>query len=364
MVDWLAGKRVRGTSSERTPLGVTLGGTGVGGWVELGRYTEGTGGVASFNVSSLADKRYYMILTHSYNGGAPDAEIAYRFGNSSVDTGTNYAVRYNVNGGTDATNTSLDYMRSCPGDTSRSNSFTVGYIANRSANEKLLITQNVNDANSTGAGNAPHRAECVNKWTNTSNPIDVIQTFRGGSNSGTFGIGAETVVLGWDPADSHTNNFWEELGSHELSAESNQLDVSGMTAKKYLWYQAFIKKDATANNYAEHSINGITTGNTWARRLSSDGGADGTSTSQNTMNTTDTGAGGYFENGFIINNDGKEKLFIVHLVQNLTAGAGTTPQRKEIVMKSTTSAQITQLTITGATNGYEAGSILKVWGAN
>ncbi len=137
-----------------------------------------------------------------------------------------------------------------------------------------------------------------------------------------------------------------------------------MTAKKYLWYQAFIKKDATASNFAEHSINGITTGGTWARRISSDGGADGTATSQNTINTTDSGAGGYFLNGFVINNSGQEKLFIEHVNQNTTAGAGTAPNRKEAVLKSTTSAQITQLTISGATNGYEAGSILKVWGAD
>ena len=25
--------------------------------------------------------------------------------------------------------------------------------------------------------------------------------------------GTEVVVLGWDPTDTHTDNFWEELGS-------------------------------------------------------------------------------------------------------------------------------------------------------
>jgi hypothetical protein len=183
------------------------------------------------------------------------------------------------------------------------------------------------------------------------------------TSAGSWNIGAECVVLGWDPADTHTTNFWEELGSHTLSTQSNELDVS-FTAKKYIWYQAFISKDATASNYTEHSINGITTGNTWARRLSTDGGADGTSTSQNTINTTNTGAGGYFINGFVINNSGNEKLFIEHVTENLTSGAGTAPNRKEAVFKSTTSAQITQLTLTGATNGYEAPSTLKVWGSN
>jgi hypothetical protein len=35
--------------------------------------------------------------------------------------------------------------------------------------------------------------------------------------AGTFNTGSQKlVVLGWDPADTHTSNFWEELASVEL----------------------------------------------------------------------------------------------------------------------------------------------------
>ena len=36
--------------------------------------------------------------------------------------------------------------------------------------------------------------------------VEVVNT-----NAGSFDSGNEVVVLGWDPADTHTDNFWEEL---------------------------------------------------------------------------------------------------------------------------------------------------------
>jgi hypothetical protein len=62
MVEWLAGNRIRGTSTERTSTTGFNPVTAVaGGWVELGRTTLGSAGDTN-SVASLADKRYYMIL--------------------------------------------------------------------------------------------------------------------------------------------------------------------------------------------------------------------------------------------------------------------------------------------------------------
>jgi len=349
-ITYHAGRRIQATQADFDGIPAVI-----GGWKELGRTTAGAAG-DTISVSSLPDKRYYMVLQDLVQDTA-NINSGYRL---NGDSGSNYSFRRQQNGGVDGTDINQASLTINGGGNYTTGIFTVGYWANLSGKEKLQIGHSVYGA--TGAGNAPMRGESAGKWTNTSNPISTIAGYN--SSGGNYATGSEVVVLGWDPSDTHTTNFWEELGSDVLSSQSNQLDVSGMTAKKYLWYQAFIKKNATASNYAEHSINGITTGSTWARRLSSDGGADGTSTSQNTINTTDTGAGGYFLNGFVINNSGNEKLFIEHIVQNLTAGAGTAPNRKEASMKCTTSAQITQLTISGATNGYEAGSFIKVWGSN
>jgi hypothetical protein len=40
------------------------------------------------------------------------------------------------------------------------------------------------------------------------------------------------VVLGWDPADTHTSNFWEELASVDLSGgAATNIDSGTITAK-------------------------------------------------------------------------------------------------------------------------------------
>jgi hypothetical protein len=351
VIKYLDSKRISGITADRTGTPAIS-----GGWKELGRTTLGST-ADTVSVSSLDDKRYFMVLCDNRTTGA--VRMNMRF---NSDSGSNYSERWSAKGATDLTQVSQNKMQYGQSYVDEQG-FSVHNIANLTNKEKLMMAHIVSDDASTGAGTAPYRNEYISKWvpSTASDVINEIAMYN--TSAGSWNIGAECVVLGWDPADTHTTNFWEELGSHTLSTQSNELDVS-FTAKKYIWYQAFISKDATASNYTEHSINGITTGNTWARRLSTDGGADGTSTSQNTINTTNTGAGGYFINGFVINNSGNEKLFIEHVTENLTSGAGTAPNRKEAVFKSTTSAQITQLTLTGATNGYEAPSTLKVWGSN
>jgi hypothetical protein len=342
-------KRIVGTNTDKVGAPAIS-----GGWKELGRTTLGSAN-ASMNTTSLSDKRYYMILTNSLGySGVANSNIRF-----NSDSGSNYAERVSVSGGTDTTGTGYNFASFAHGNTATEN-FGVGYLSNLSSKEKLWTSHNIRQ-NTAGAGNAPIRSESVGKWANTTNEVSGIDILTGAST--THDSGSETVILGYDPDDTHTDNFWEELADVTLSGASSSLDSGTITAKKYLWYQVFIKKNSASNNYAEHSINGITTGNTWARRISSNGGTDGTNTSQNTMNTTDTGAGGYFLNGFVINSSGNEKLFIEHVIQNTSSGVNA-PDRKEIVMKSTTSAQITQLTVTGATNGYDSGSFIKVWGSN
>ena len=58
-MEWLAGNRLRGTTAERPTA--SLQSPSVGGWVELARTTLGSAGDV-IDVTSLSDKRYYMIL--------------------------------------------------------------------------------------------------------------------------------------------------------------------------------------------------------------------------------------------------------------------------------------------------------------
>ena len=174
------------------------------------------------------------------------------------------------------------------------------------------------------------------------------------------------VVLGWDPTDTHTTNFWEELASVELGTTANNIDSGTISAKKYLWVQCFIESSGGATN-ASVQFNGDTANN-YSNRLSINGGADSTDTSSGNIGCFSTGSAD--ENGFInffaINNSANEKLCVGSNVSVSTTGAGSAPDRREGVGKwANTSAQITSINISEATAGtYGAKTFLKVWGSD
>lgn len=353
MVDWLAGKRVRGTSSERTPLGVTLGGTGVGGWVELARTTLGSAG-DTISVGSLSDKRYYMILANCLDTGGTIGMNPRLNG----DTGSNYSSRQSQNGGADNTQTSSAQGRWA--DTNASDNFGVLYLANYSTKEKLMLSHSVQQSTA-GAGTAPIRFENVSKHAQTSNPVNAfaIQNF----GTGDYASGSEVVVLGYDPADTHTNNFWEELASVEASGSSTNLSTGTFTAKKYLWVQVYL--GAVAGNVGVTFNND--TGANYARRFSQKGGADSTNVSQNNF-TSMMGIGNTwasFSNNFIINNASNEKLVIGHMNYAVGTTATNDPERMEFVGKwANTSNQITEIDFDSTSGNFPTSSIIKVWGAD
>ena len=353
MVDWLAGKRVRGTSSERSGFGVGLGGTGVGGWVELARTTLGSGST-TINVNTLANKRYYMILYNSL-GQSTSADPNWTF---NADTGSNYADRFSINGGSDSTGTSQSNIFAGSQPAGDYDAFSVNYLANYSSKEKLWISH-YTAPTIDGATEAPMRTETVAKWSNTSNAFDEITL----TSSATLTTGGEVVVLGYDPADTHTTNFWEELASVEASGSSTNLSTGTFTAKKYLWVQVYL--GAVAGNVGVTFNND--TGANYARRFSQKGGADSTDGSQSNF-TSMMGIGNTwasFSNNFIINNASNEKLVISHMNYAVGTGAINDPERMEFVGKwANTSNQITEIDFDSTSGNFPTSSIIKVWGAD
>ena len=359
-IEWLAGNRLRGTTAEKPALGLPSG--SVGGWVELGRTTLGSAG-DDIDVSSLADKRYYMVLCSDLPTG--NTQWYPRLGNGSFDTSNNYATRESYNGATDGANANQPSIR---WNTSITTSYTnpkfgVGYISNLATKEKLTMFHGVAQQ-SAGAGTSPDRAEVVSKWTNTSNVMDMFRLHN--IESGSFNTGSEVVVLGWDPADTHTTNFWEELASVDLSGgAATNIDSGTITAKKYLWFQ-FYGDSITSANSIRVTFNGDTESN-YADRSSQNGGGedvnDPTSNMQMTISTHTTPS---FINCFAINNSANEKLVMNHSVDQNTAGAGNAPVRVEGVHKwANTSSQITSInfkTSGGANLGTN--TKLKVWGSD
>ncbi|MFM7856740.1 MAG: hypothetical protein ACKO96_33640, partial [Flammeovirgaceae bacterium] len=147
------------------------------------------------------------------------------------------------------------------------------------------------DQNTAGAGTAPDRGEIAGKWANTTNVID---TFTINNSQGTnWATTSETVVLGYDPADTHSNNFWTELASVNGSGSAGILDSGVFTAKKYLWVQAFLNK--TTNNGTDDVLrlgnSTIDLNTSYSSRRSLEGGADGTIGVDYIMACNDTASG-------------------------------------------------------------------------
>ena len=346
------------SNSLQTAQAAGGGAGGIGGWVELARTTLSSSS-NSIDITSLPDKRYYMLIGHKIPTGS--ADFVWRVGNSTIDTGSNYASRFSDNGGADGTQTSNNKLLGDNGG-STTPSIQLGYISNLSNKEKLYIGH-ATTQNTAGAGTAPIRRESVAKWTNTSNVIDTISGIQ--QESGSFASGSEAIILGWDPADTHTTNFWEELASVENSGVTDNLSSGTFTAKKYLWVQFYLKP--SGNNTQRLLTFNNDTGSNYSRRNSNAGGADGTSTSQANINLADSSGAEYgFYNMFIINNSSNEKLGILHSNVALATGAAAAPWRQEYAFKWTnTSSQITEIDLTNAGAGVDYSiSGMKVWGSD
>ena len=348
-ITYHGGRRIQGTQADFDGTPAVS-----GGWKELGRTTWASGN--SINVSSLPDKRYYMIL--NYSDSASNYNNVYRF---NSDTGSNYAWRRSINGGADSTSTSTTIIPS--NSVSYDDfQFTTSYIANLAGKEKLVISQGT-DASAVGAGTAPDRNEIAGKWVNTTDPIDEITMTTTSAN---YNLG-EVVVLGWDPDDTHTDNFWEELASVELES-AGELSSGTFTAKKYLWVQVYTpsSSNSSPDGYVEFNAD---SGTNYAHRRSHNGGSDTTGTSDGIGIRID-GTGGQtakFHSFFIINNSSNEKLVIAQSITGNTAGAGNAPSRTESVGKwANTNSQITRVDIIDqyASSQWGAGSFIKVWGSN
>lgn len=363
MVEWLAGNRIIGTTAERPTA--SLQSPNVGGWKELDRTTLDTTG-DTISVTSLDNKRYYMVLTSAKASGTlyPEVEL-------NGDTGNNYAFRRTINGGTNGTpnggNNAGQYTALFPSNTDVANGetyFAVDYLSNLSGKEKLAYSCDV-FSEADGAGYAPTRQQFGCKWVPTTASDVINRIDRSEYASGEYLADSEVVVLGWDPTDTHTDNFWGELYSNELSTNNQEFSTGTISAKKYLWLQ-FYQQGHTGNSYLKFNN---ATG--YSRRHEINGADDANVTSQSQLTNVLTGGTGdsqSFTNMFIINDSSKEKLCMFNTVFNAggTTGAGNAPQKINGVCKwANTSDSITSVQVTdngGA--GFDIGSSLKIWGSD
>ena len=333
----------------------------VGGWKEVARHTLGSN-ANPILASSIPDKRYYMVLYHTKHSSGSWNQPRVRFGNGSTDAGSNYTQRYVFDyASSDTTTAPNTYFLGWAGSGNNPNQplFGMFHVANKSDKEKLVI-HHATDNDATGNSDAPRSVEQVAKWTNISNVIDRIE-LNSASGSSNFTSGDEVVVLGWDPDDNHTDNFWEELANVNLASAGDNISSGTFTAKKYLWVQCFMEQ---TNNTITGNItfNGDTGGN-YCRRRSNNGGSQSVGLGENSIDVRGGESKNRFENMFIKNIAGDEKLVIGHHVVT-TAGDDQTPDRTEYKAKWTnTSNQITSINFNNIDSGdYGTKSFIRVWG--
>jgi len=364
-VKYLAGNRIQGTNAERTAESLPSG--TYTGWKELGRASGSRAVNAMLDVGSLPNKRYYMVLYDSLGGsGGYTSDIRF-----NTDVSSNYNYRQNICNASSANSKPADYVPSsaenflnADGAGSDEYKFGVGYYSNLASNVKLGILDNTRSG-SAGAGNAPSRSHFVHKWHNSSNAIDQIRLLNRGSNTSSS---ANLVVLGYDPTDTNTTDFWEELtpagGIISESGEST-LDTGTITSKKYLWLQLYSKGSTSSAMIGARFNDDGTNENTYAWNWQEDGNNVWTAVSQDEGMITAHGASTpAFSNQFIINESGQNKMAIGQVVEQNTAGAGTSPKRMLTSWKWDNSALVTRIRAFQMSGNFNAGSIMKVWGSN
>jgi len=380
-IQWLSSKRVEGDDAEKDTIPVTslesgysftaldtpqeyiwngvdtwvpIGGAvgTIGGWKEIARETLTGSGL--IDVQGIANKRYYMLLINAIQN-TPTNDLRIRF---NSDSAMNYSDRGSQNGATDFTeiNTTQDFL----GGGAVNEGFNVSYISNLVNKEKLLIS-NYTQREAVGAGTPPRRDEAVGKWANTTEEINRITT----TNS--FDAGSEMVVLEFDPLDTHTDNFWEEIADVTLGADGDTITAT-FPARKYLWIQGYVKSNGSTRRLLTFNDDKAVSNQRYASRESTNGATDGTNINADFINLqTGLNAISHFFNIFVVNNGSSEKLALVQTMDTGVAGAGNPPARKEQVFKWVDVVSlISRVDIDNNNVGgdFEAGSLLKVWGAN
>ena len=327
-------------------------------WKELKRATVSSGD--TLDTSTFTAKDNMMILC--YTVGSNTVHPKLHFNNDDDD---NYAFRYSASGVADGTpSTDQNYFRIQGGISGSPQQFSVSSVVNASSQEKLIISHLISNQTD-GAGNLPTREENFGKWTNTSAQINRVDCNNG--QSGDYASGTELIVLGFDNDDdgSSGTNFWQELGSTELTSAGDNVTVN-FTSKKYLMVEAYMVGGSGNNFRNAWKLNGVDSGSTYAYRKSSNGAGDNTYINRNKLEIGDQDqTHDSYQKLFIVNQSGKEKLGIMHAVREENDSASD-PSRTEAVFKwTTTSGQINSITAhNDQTGNFGVGSYVKVYGAD
>lgn len=162
-------------------------------------------------------------------------------------------------------------------------------------------------------------------------------------------------------------DWWQEIARNTLTVAGDTLAVTGIPAMTYL--KVIIRAMGTGGTVGFSLRFNNDSGSNYSQRLSSNGGADGTSTSQSSLPVAGAATypflGGIFE---IFNMASLEKnIFGTRLGNFSGTGAGTAPDRGELMGKwANTSVQINEIDLLNlaGTGDFAIGSEIIVLGHN
>lgn len=154
--------------------------------------------------------------------------------------------------------------------------------------------------------------------------------------------------------------WWEELGRTNLGGTVDTIQVNSFSNRKYLRVLVRIINSGSVN--ANLRLNSDS-GNNYAYRSSINGAADGTATSQSSIQITESQSQDIFATIDIYNVSGQEALIVSSAVRT-AGGAGNAPGRVEGHGKWTGGAITSIEVFNGSTGDYAAGSEVIILGHN
>ena len=155
---------------------------------------------------------------------------------------------------------------------------------------------------------------------------------------------------------------WIKAGTTTLGSAGDDLDITSMTASKF--NQFMIHKITSGDASLTQTLNN-NTNSVYTRRKSANGATDFTATSESNVNSSDTTTTDMFIVEYVASISGEEKLGIKNYVDYGATGAGTAPDRMEIIYKFVPSpdADITRIDFTNGNSGsYDTDSNISALG--
>ena len=156
-------------------------------WAKLSTTTL-SGTADNISSGTITAKTTLQVMALRIPSGG-DTRFKLTFNN---DSGNNYSQKHSTNDANDSSDTTIPFIEAT--GNSQVPSFSVSYIINVSAYEKLVIEWYV-DQNTAGT-NTPNRLKILGKWTNKVSQITEIDFDN--TSAGDLASGTTMAVLGTD----------------------------------------------------------------------------------------------------------------------------------------------------------------------